>query len=37
MCGKVKGQFPGFLPKTDETRVQVLDRPWSAIAARRST
>jgi RNA ligase (TIGR02306 family) len=25
MGGKVKGQFPGFLPKTDETRVQVLD------------
>ena len=20
-----KGQFPGFLPKTDETRVQVLE------------
>src|SRR5439155_12763350 len=25
MGGKVKGQFPGFLPKTDETRVQVLE------------
>jgi len=24
MSGKVKGGFPGFLPKTDETRVQVL-------------
>jgi RNA ligase (TIGR02306 family) len=24
MGGKVKGIFPGFLPKTDETRVQVL-------------
>ena len=23
--GKVKGQFPGFLPKTDETRVQILE------------
>jgi RNA ligase (TIGR02306 family) len=25
MGGKVKGPFPGFLPKTDETRVQVLE------------
>jgi RNA ligase (TIGR02306 family) len=25
MRGKVKGAFPGFLPKTDETRVQVLE------------
>jgi RNA ligase (TIGR02306 family) len=25
MGGRVKGQFPGFLPKTDETRVQVLE------------
>jgi RNA ligase (TIGR02306 family) len=25
MGGKVKGMFPGFLPKTDETRVQVLE------------
>lgn len=25
MGGKVKGNFPGFLPKTDETRVQVLE------------
>jgi RNA ligase (TIGR02306 family) len=25
MGGKVKGQFPGFLSKTDETRVQVLE------------
>lgn len=24
MAGKVKGNFPGFLPKTDETRIQVL-------------
>ncbi len=24
LAGKVKGPFPGFLPKTDETRVQVL-------------
>jgi RNA ligase (TIGR02306 family) len=26
MGGRVKGSFPGFLPKTDETRVQVLER-----------
>ena len=26
MGGKVKGAFPGFLPKTDETRVQLLER-----------
>lgn len=25
MGGRVKGRFPGFLPKTDETRVQVLE------------
>src|SRR5580693_4743422 len=25
MKGRVKGGFPGFLPKTDETRVQVLE------------
>jgi RNA ligase (TIGR02306 family) len=25
MTGAVKGSFPGFLPKTDETRVQVLE------------
>lgn len=25
MAGRVKGTFPGFLPKTDETRVQVLE------------
>ncbi|MFO0937425.1 MAG: RNA ligase (ATP) [Gemmataceae bacterium] len=25
MGGKVKGMFPGFLPKTDETRVQLLE------------
>jgi RNA ligase (TIGR02306 family) len=25
LAGKVKGLFPGFLPKTDETRVQVLE------------
>jgi len=24
MTGRIKGPFPGFLPKTDETRVQVL-------------
>src|SRR6516164_7450355 len=24
--GQVSGSFPGFLPKTDETRVQVLER-----------
>jgi len=32
MGGKVKGSFPGFLPKTDETRVQVLE---SVIARHR--
>jgi len=26
MSGRVKGTFPGFLPKTDETRVQVLEK-----------
>jgi RNA ligase (TIGR02306 family) len=26
MGGRVKGTFPGFLPKTDETRVQVLEK-----------
>ncbi|MBA4063159.1 MAG: RNA ligase (ATP) [Isosphaera sp.] len=25
LSGRVKGGFPGFLPKTDETRVQVLE------------
>jgi RNA ligase (TIGR02306 family) len=25
MGGRIKGTFPGFLPKTDETRVQVLE------------
>ena len=25
MSGKVKGLFPGFMTKTDETRVQVLE------------
>jgi len=25
MGGRVKGGFPGYLPKTDETRVQVLE------------
>lgn len=25
LSGKVKGPFPGFIPKTDETRVQVLE------------
>jgi len=24
--GKVKGKFPSFIPKTDETRVQVLQK-----------
>ena len=37
MGGKVKGRFPGFLPKTDETRVQVLEPCSSGTAARRST
>jgi RNA ligase (TIGR02306 family) len=26
MGGRVKGSFPGFLPKTDETRVQLLEQ-----------
>ena len=26
MSGRAKGSFPGFLPKTDETRVQVLQK-----------
>lgn len=26
LSGKVKGPFPGFVPKTDETRVQVLEK-----------
>jgi RNA ligase (TIGR02306 family) len=26
MGGRTKGSFPGFLPKTDETRVQVLEK-----------
>lgn len=26
MGGRVRGSFPGFLPKTDETRVQVLEQ-----------
>lgn len=26
MGGRVRGSFPGFLPKTDETRVQVLEK-----------
>ncbi|MCI0700472.1 MAG: RNA ligase (ATP), partial [Planctomycetia bacterium] len=26
MSGRIKGSFPGFLPKTDETRVQVLEK-----------
>lgn len=26
MGGKVKGGFPGFIPKTDETRVQLLEQ-----------
>ena len=25
LSGRIKGPFPGFLPKTDETRVQVLE------------
>jgi RNA ligase (TIGR02306 family) len=25
MSGRVKGAFPGFVPKTDETRVQILE------------
>jgi RNA ligase (TIGR02306 family) len=30
LAGKVKGGFPGFLPKTDETRVQVLQEVLDA-------
>jgi RNA ligase (TIGR02306 family) len=26
LSGKVKGKFPSFIPKTDETRVQVLQK-----------
>lgn len=26
LAGRVKGSFPGFIPKTDETRVQVLEQ-----------
>lgn len=26
LSGRVKGNFPGFIPKTDETRVQVLEK-----------
>ena len=26
MSGRVKGHFPGFLSKTDETRIQILER-----------
>lgn len=26
MSGRVKGDFPGFIPKTDEVRVQVLEK-----------
>lgn len=32
LAGKVKGGFPGFLPKTDETRVQVLQPLLDALA-----
>lgn len=33
LSGKVKGPFPGFVPKTDETRVQVLE----AVIARHAS
>lgn len=31
LSGTVKGGFPGFMPKTDETRVQVLQRMLDAL------
>ena len=37
MGGRVKGGFPGFLPKTDETRVQVIEPCSSDTAAGRFT
>lgn len=35
LSGKVKGHFPSFIPKTDETRVQVLQEALSALAGLR--
>ena len=35
--GRVKGGFPAFLPKTDETRVQVLEGVLGGTGGRRST
>jgi RNA ligase (TIGR02306 family) len=32
LSGKVKGGFPSFIPKTDETRVQVLQEALNAYA-----
>ena len=32
LAGQVKGPFPGFIPKTDETRVQVLQPVLDAFA-----
>lgn len=32
--GRTKGSFPGFLPKTDETRVQVLEKTIAAHRGR---
>ncbi len=31
LAGKIKGGFPGFMPKTDETRVQVLQDMLDAL------
>ena len=35
MAGRVKGGFPGFLPKTDETRVQLLGEVLAKYAGTR--
>lgn len=32
LAGTVKGMFPSFIPKTDETRVQVLEKVLTAYA-----
>ncbi len=32
LAGTIKGQFPSFIPKTDETRVQVLEKVLTAYA-----
>lgn len=35
LSGKVKGHFPSYIPKTDETRVQVLQEALSALVGTR--